>query len=93
MSQPLAPITLEKAKNYLNIDFDDYDSYIQSLIDASMSNAMNVSGLEADDFNSEMQMAVLREVGLRFDNRSGGSYEDDKGVMAVYRRNSIRPMF
>ena len=87
------PPTLRTVKEYLNIDFSDYDTFIQSALNASVDNAENFTGKKAEDFNNEVWMAILKEIGQRFDNRSGGDYTPDNSIIATYRRNSIRPMF
>ena len=45
-------ITLISVKEYLNIDFDDYDSMLQIMLDASIDRAETITGVDKLEFNS-----------------------------------------
>ena len=41
-------IILVEVKKYLNIDFDDYDSMLQIMLDASIDRAKTITGVDED---------------------------------------------
>jgi uncharacterized phage protein (predicted DNA packaging) len=85
-------ITLVEVKEYLNIDFDDYDSMLQVMLDASIDRAKTLTGLDSDNFNSEIKLAVMKDVAFAFENR-GSNSQINTDTLATYRRNSLRPIF
>ncbi len=85
-------ITLVEVKEYLNIDFDDYDSMLQMMLDASIDRAETLTGLDEDNFNSEIKLAVMKDVAFAFENR-GSNSQLNTDTLATYRRNSLRPIF
>ena len=85
-------ITLVEVKEYLNIDFDDYDSMLQRMLDASIDRAKTLTGLDSDNFNSEIKLAVMKDVAFAFENR-GSNSQLNTDTLATYRRNSLRPIF
>lgn len=85
-------ITLVEVKEYLNIDFDDYDSMLQIMLDASIDRAETITGVDEDNFNSEIKLAVMKDVAFAFENR-GSNSQINTDTLATYRRNSLRPIF
>ena len=85
-------ITLVEVKEYLNIDFDDYDSMLERMLDASIDRAKTLTGLDEDNFNSEIKLAIMKDVAFAFENR-GSNSQLNTDTLATYRRNSLRPIF
>lgn len=85
-------ITLVEVKEYLNIDFDDYDSMLQIMLDASIDRAETITGVDEDNFNSEIKLAIMKDVAFAFENR-GSNSQLNTDTLATYRRNSLRPIF
>jgi len=85
-------ITLVEVKEYLNIDFDDYDSMLETMLDASIDRAKTLTGLDSDNFNAEVKLAVMKDVAFAFENR-GSNSQINTDTLATYRRNSLRPIF
>ena len=85
-------ITLVEVKEYLNIDFDDYDSMLQTILDASIDRAKTLTGLDSDNFNADVKLAVMKDVAFAFENR-GSNSQINTDTLATYRRNSLRPIF
>ena len=84
--------TLISVKEYLNIDFDDYDSMLQIMLNASIDKAKTLTGLDSDNFNSEIKLAIMKDVAFAFENR-GSNSQINTDTIATYRRNSLRPIF
>ncbi len=85
-------ITLVEVKEYLNIDFDDYDSMLQIMLDASIARAKTLTGLDSDNFNADVKLAIMKDVAFAFENR-GSNSQINTDTIATYRRNSLRPVF
>ena len=85
-------ITLISVKEYLNIDFDDYDSMLQIMLDASIDRAKTITGVDKLSFNSEIKLAIMKDVAFAFENR-GSNSQINTDTLATYRRNSLRPIF
>jgi len=85
-------ITLISVKKYLNIDFDDYDSMLQIMLDASIDRAETITGVDKLEFNSEIKLAIMKDVAFAFENR-GSNSQLNTDTLATYRRNSLRPIF
>ena len=85
-------ITLVEVKKYLNIDFDDYDSMLQIMLDASIDRAKTITGVDKLEFNSEIKLAIMKDVAFAFENR-GSNSQINTDTLATYRRNSLRPIF
>ena len=85
-------ITLVEVKKYLNIDFDDYDSMLQIMLDASIDRAKTITGVDKLSFNSEIKLAIMKDVAFAFENR-GSNSQINTDTLATYRRNSLRPIF
>ena len=85
-------ITLVEVKKYLNIDFDDYDSMLQIMLDASIDRAKTITGVDEDNFNAEIKLAIMKDVAFAFENR-GSNSQINTDTLATYRRNSLRPIF
>ena len=85
-------ITLISVKEYLNIDFDDYDCMLQIMLDASIDRAKTITGVDEDNFNSDIRLAIMKDVAFAFENR-GSNSQINTDTLAIYRRNSLRPIF
>ena len=85
-------ITLVEVKEYLNIDFNDYDSMLETMLDASIDRAKTLTGLDEDNFNAEIKLAIMKDVAFAFENR-GSDSKENANTLATYRRNSLRPIF
>jgi uncharacterized phage protein (predicted DNA packaging) len=85
-------ITLVEVKEYLNIDFDDYDSMLERMLDASIDRAKTLTGLDSDNFNADVKLAIMKDVAFAFENR-GSNSQLNTDTLATYRRNSLRPIF
>ena len=85
-------ITLISVKKYLNIDFDDYDNMLQIMLDASIDRAKTITGVDKLSFNSEIKLAIMKDVAFAFENR-GSNSQINTDTLATYRRNSLRPIF
>ena len=85
-------ITLVEVKKYMSLDFDDYDSMLQIMLDASIARAKTLTGLDEDNFNAEIKLAIMKDVAFAFENR-GSNSQINTDTLATYRRNSLRPIF
>ena len=85
-------ITLVEVKKYMNIDFDDYDSMLQMMLDASIDRAKTITGVDEDNFNADVRLAIMKDVAFAFENR-GSNSQINTDTLAIYRRNSLRPIF
>ena len=85
-------ITLVEVKEYLNIDFDDYDSMLETMLDAAIDRAETITGVDKDNFNAEIKLAIMKDVAFAFENR-GSNSQINTDTLATYRRNSLRPIF
>ena len=85
-------ITLVEVKKYMSLDFDDYDSMLQIMLDASIDRAKTITGVDEDDFNSDVKLAIMKDVAFAFENR-GSNSQINTDTLATYRRNSLRPIF
>jgi len=83
-------ITLEKVKEFLNIDFSDQDALLESYIDRVKDRAHTIIGTELD--TPELDGAMLEDVAHMYANR-GESVTGSDTAFATYRRLSKRPMF
>jgi hypothetical protein len=85
-------ITLVEVKEYMNVDYPDLDGTIQIMLDASIDRATTVTGVDEDNFNSEIKLAIMKDVAFAFENR-GSNSQINTDTLATYRRNSLRPIF
>ena len=85
-------ITLVEVKEYMNVDYPDLDGTIQIMLDASIDRATTVTGVDEDNFNSEIKLAIMKDVAFTFENR-GSNSQINTDTLATYRRNSLRPIF
>ena len=85
-------ITLVEVKEYMNVDYPDLDGTIQIMLDASIDRAKTVTGVDEDNFNSEIKLAIMKDVAFAFENR-GSNSQINTDTLATYRRNSLRPIF
>ena len=85
-------VTIAEVKKYLNIDFEDYDSMLQIMLDASIDRAETLTGVDKLEFNSEIKLAIMKDVAFSFENR-GSNSNLNTDTIATYRRNSLRPIF
>ena len=85
-------ITLVEVKEYLNIDFDDYDSMLQTMLDASIDRAETITGVDEDNFNADVKLAIMKDVAFAFENR-GSDSKENANTLVTYRNNMPRPAF
>ncbi len=83
-------ITLESVKTYLNIDFSDNDTLLQTYIDRVRERSRTIIGCLID--TPELDGAMLEDVAHMYANR-GESATGSDTAFATYRRLSKRPMF
>ncbi len=83
-------ITLESVKTYLNIDFSDNDTLLESYIERVENRARTIMGYYID--TPELDGAMLEDVAHMYANR-GESVTGSDTAFATYRRLSKRPMF
>lgn len=72
-------ITLEEAKSYLRVDFDDEDEMINSLIQSSIKHSMDVArvGSEEDlSKNPNGKIAVLYMTAYLYEHREEADYSE-----------------
>ena len=72
-------ITLEEAKSYLRVDFDDEDEMINSLIQSSIKYSMDVArvGSEEDlSKNPNGKIAVLYMTAYIYEHREEADYSE-----------------
>lgn len=72
-------ITLEEAKSYLRVDFDDEDEMIESLIQSSIKHSMDVARVEKEEELEKYpnsKIAVLYMTSYLYEHREEASYED-----------------
>lgn len=84
-------LTLRIVKQSLNIDYTDNDDYLELLLDASIERAENITGIDRLDFNFELQMAIISDIGFAFENR-GNEAEVQNNSIKVFRKYSKRAM-
>ena len=85
-------ITLVEVKKYMSLDFDDYDSMLEKMLDASIDRAETITGIDKDNFNAEIKLAVMKDVAFAFENR-GSDSKENANTLATYRNNMARPAF
>ena len=101
-------LTIIEVKKYLNIDFDDNDEYLQSLLDASKERASSIMGIPqtitvVDDLGNESIIDnpafISDEISnailndIAFAYQSRGESESTSSSSTeTYRRRSVRPM-
>ena len=85
-------ITLVEVKEYMNVDYPDLDGTIQIMLDASIDRAKRLTGLDEDNFNADVRLAIMKDVAFAFENR-GSNSQLNTDTLATYRRNSLRPIF
>ena len=72
-------ITLEEAKSYLRVDFDDEDEMINSLIQSSIKHSMDVArvgGEEELSKNPNGKIAVLYMTAYLYEHREEADYSE-----------------
>ena len=89
-------MTLSDVKRALNIDFDDQDQYLTTLMNLAFSRAKSITGIDMDIITIETDMlevynAILEDVAAMYQNRGEKSTGSDSSL-ATYRRLSRRPM-
>lgn len=65
-------ITLEEAKSYLRVDFDDEDEMIESLIQSSIKHSMDVARVNSEEElskNPNGKIAVLYMTAYLYEHR------------------------
>ena len=101
-------LTIIEVKKYLNIDFDDNDEYLQSLLDASKERASSIMGIpqmitvvdelgnesviDNPDFDNDEVNNAILN-DIAFAYQSRGESESTSAsATETYRRRSVRPM-
>ena len=70
-------ITLEEAKSYLRVDFDDEDEMINSLIQSSIKHSMDVARVDSEEDlskNPNGKIAVLYMTAYLYEHREEADY-------------------
>ena len=72
-------ITLEEAKSYLRVDFDDEDEMIESLIQSSIKHSMDVARVDSEEElskNPNGKISVLYMTAYLYEHREDADYSD-----------------
>ena len=72
-------ITLEEAKSYLRVDFDDEDEMIESLIQSSIKHSMDVARVDSEkdlSKNPNGKIAVLYMTAYLYEHREEADYSE-----------------
>lgn len=72
-------ITLEEAKSYLRVDFDDEDEMIKSLIQSSIKHSMDVARVDSEEElskNPNGKIAVLYMTAYLYEHREEADYSE-----------------
>ncbi|CAC9936533.1 phage DNA packaging protein [Aedoeadaptatus nemausensis] len=72
-------ITLEEAKSYLRVDFDDEDEMIESLIQSSIKHSMDIARVEIEEDlskNPNGKIAVLYMTAYLYEHREEADYSE-----------------
>ena len=72
-------ITLEEAKAYLRVDFDDEDEMINSLIQSSIKHSMDVARVDSEEElskNPNGKIAVLYMTAYLYEHREEADYSE-----------------
>ena len=72
-------ITLEEAKSYLRVDFDDEDEMIKSLIQSSIKHSMDVARVDSEEDlskNPNGKIAVLYMTAYLYEHREEADYSE-----------------
>lgn len=72
-------ITLEEAKSYLRVDFDDEDEMIESLIQSSIKHSMDVARVSSEEElskNPNGKIAVLYMTAYLYEHREEADYSE-----------------
>ena len=72
-------ITLEEAKSYLRVDFDDEDEMINSLIQSSIKHSMDVARVDSEEDlskNLNGKIAVLYMTAYLYEHREEADYSE-----------------
>ena len=85
-------VTLVEVKEYMNVDYPDLDGTIQIMLGASIDRAKTLTGVDEDNFNADIKLAIMKDVAFAFENR-GSNSQINTDTLATYRRNSLRPIF
>ena len=72
-------ITLEEAKYYLRVDFDDEDEMINSFIQSSIKHSMDVARVDSEEElskNPNGKIAVLYMTAYLYEHREEADYSE-----------------
>ena len=72
-------ITLEEAKSYLRVDFDDEDEMINSLIQSSIKHSMDVARVDSEEDlskNPNGKIDVLYMIAYLYEHREEADYSE-----------------
>ncbi len=89
MEATLKSELLKNAKLTSSLDCDDtsHDSYLELLIDAEFEIALARTGRTEEEINEALKEAIVRNVGIRFDNM------EDKRDLDTYNSFNKQQMF
>lgn len=63
-------VTLDLAKQFLKVDYDDEDSLIQLLINSAQETIISATGKDFDDTCSLAVICALKIISFNFENRN-----------------------
>lgn len=99
-------VTLVEVKQFLNIDFNDYDDVLSSLLNGEIKRAESITGrnytdADADDYEAmsrNVANAVIRGVATNFNQGDdlavdGSGSESVNASIYVYRSECKSPIF
>lgn len=71
-------IDLEKAKNYLRVDYDDDDYLIEDLLKTATQLCVDVSRQSEEDFNESdlSETAILYTLGYLYEHRENADHHE-----------------
>ena len=69
-------VTLDEAKEYLRVDFDDEDDFIQKLIDTAERLVKDTARVEELSDDTAERIAVLYTIGYLFEHREDADLHD-----------------
>lgn len=89
-------MNLSDVKQALNIDFDDQDQYLTTLMNGAVKKASSIIGEEINpasiqDDNPEVYSAILDDIAVMYQSR-GEKESGSETSIRTYRRHSKVPM-
>lgn len=89
-------ITLEEAKSYLRVDFDDEDEMIESLIQSSIKHSMDVARVDSEEElskNPNGKIAVLYMTAYLYEHREEADYSEQNLTLRALLFGDRKPGF